>query len=299
MVSREIAIAANGTDMATGTQVSVSVDMRMTCLFWNVYRRHLGDLVCRLAAQERADVVVLAESAAESQTTLDALRRQVDESFFEPTSVTPRLQLFARHPAFDLDEVYGDASGRLTIRVLRYEQTEFLFVAAHLPSKVNWTPADQTAEVQTLANQIREEETRRGHCRTILCGDLNMNPFEDGVVEAAGLHAMMTKTTVKARSRKVQGRDYPFFYNPMWGFFGDRTQGPPGTFYYRHSGHLSYEWNMFDQVLIRDEALPWFAGDIEIVTKIGDTELSGPAGRPNTEIGSDHFPIVFRLAPTG
>lgn len=296
-VGIEITIVVKGTDVAIGADVLVSEDMRMTCLFWNVNRRDLGDSVSRLAAQERADVVVLAESAAESETALETLRREVDGSFFEPTSETPRLQLFARHPALDLDEVYGDASGRLSIRVLRYEQTEFLFVAAHLPSKVNWTPADQTAEVQTLANQIREEETRRGHRRTILCGDLNMNPFEDGVVKAAGLHAMMTKATVKAGTRKVQERDYPFFYNPMWGFFGDRTQGPPGTFYYRHSGHLSYEWNMFDQVLVRGEALPWFADDIEIVTKIGDTELQGADGRPNTRIGSDHFPIVFRLAP--
>jgi hypothetical protein len=83
----------------------------------------------------------------------------------------------------------------------------------------------------------------------------------------------------------------------MWGFFGDRTQGPPGTLYYRHSGHLSYEWNIFDQVLIRAEALPWFADDVEIVTRIGDTDLRGRGGRPNQEIGSDHFPIVFRLAP--
>ena len=55
---------------------------------------------------------------------------------------------------------------------------------------------------------------------------------------------------------------------------------------------------MFDQVLVRAEALPWFANELEIVTKIGDTELGGPDGRPNRDIGSDHFPIVFRLAPT-
>ncbi len=284
--------------MATGKDVSASEDRRMTCLFWNVHRRDLSDSICRLVAQERADVVVLAESGAESETTLDALRREVDGSFFEPLSDTPRLQLFARHPALDLDEIYWDASGRLTIRVLRYEQTEFLFAAAHLPSKVNWDEADQIMEVLKLAEQIRQQEMRRGHRRTILCGDLNMNPFEAGTVGASGLHAMMTKATVEAGTRRVQGSDYPFFYNPMWGFFGDRTPGPPGTYYYRHSGHRSYEWNMFDQVLIRGEALPWFADDIEIVTKIDDTELQRPNGRPDTTIGSDHFPIVFRLAPT-
>jgi len=284
--------------VATGTEVSASVDKGVTCLFWNVNRRDRQDLIGRLAAQKHADVVVLAEHSAESEMTLDALRREVDGSFIEPPSDTPRLQLFARRPTLDLREIYGDRSGRVTIRLLRYQRNDFLFVAAHLPSRVIWSAKDQIAEMFVLANQIRDEESRRGHRRTILCGDLNMNPFEDGVVQASGLHAMMTKTTVEARTRMVQGREYPFFYNPMWGFFGDRTQGPPGTLYYRHSGHLSYEWNIFDQVLIRPEALPWFADDLEIVTRIGDTELRRPDGRPNREIGSDHFPIVFRLAPT-
>ena len=284
--------------MAVGTDVSASVRTGIACLFWNVNRRDRLGLISRLAAEKRADVVVLAEPGAESETTLEALRREVAGSFVEPASEIPRLQLFARRSNLGLREVYWDASGRLTIRLLRYAQTEFLFVAAHLPSKINWNREDQTAEARVLADQIRDEEVRRGHRRTILCGDLNMNPFEDGVVQAAGLHAMMTKRIVDAGTRTVQGREYPFFYNPMWGFFGDRTQGPPGTLYYRHSGHLSYEWNMFDQVLIRAEALPWFADDVEIITRIGDTDLQGRNGRPNPEVGSDHFPIVFRLAPT-
>ncbi len=284
--------------MASGVEVSTSVDEGITCLFWNVSRRDRQDLIGRLAARRHIDVVVLAEHAGDSNSMLGALRREADGSFVEPPSETPRLQLFARRPTLDLREVYGDASGRVTIRVLRYQDTEFLFAAAHLPSKVNWSREDQTAEMQVLADQIRDEESRRGHRRTILCGDLNVNPFEDGVVHAAGLHAMMTKTTVQAQARTVQGRKYPFFYNPMWGFFGDRTQGPPGTLYYRHSGHLSYEWNIFDQVLIRAEALPWFGDEVEIVTKIGDIELRGADGRPNPDIGSDHFPILFRLSST-
>lgn len=147
-----------------------------------------------------------------------------------------------------------------------------------------------------LALDLRRAEEQHRHRRTIVVGDLNMNPFEAGVVNASGLHAMMTQAIVRDGSRDVQGREYPFFYNPMWGFFGDRTPGPPGTYYYRHSGHLSYDWNIFDQVLIRPEALPWFQGDVEILTKVGDVELLGRHGRPNAEVGSDHLPIVFRLA---
>jgi hypothetical protein len=165
-----------------------------------------------------------------------------------------------------LREVYVDASGRLTVRILRYGETEVLFGAAHLSSKIHWSREDQAAEVHELSRQIRAEEERRGHSRTILVGDLNMNPFDDGVVQANGLHAMMTRATAEEGSRRVQGRDYPFFYNPMWGLFGDRTPGPPGTYYYRHPGHLSYEWNIFDQVLLRPGVVPFFE-NVEIITK--------------------------------
>jgi len=49
--------------------------------------------------------------------------------------------------------------------------------------------------------------------------------------------------------------------------------------------------------LIRPDALPWFRGDVEILTKVGGVDLLAANGRPNPEVGSDHLPIVFRLAP--
>ena len=162
---------------------------------------------------------------------------------------------------------------------------------------MNWDDRDQAAEVCELAHQIRTLETRRGHARTILLGDFNMNPFDPGVVQAAGFHAAMTKAIASTESRVVQGREYPFFYNPMWGFFGDRTPGPPGTHYYR-AGHVSYDWNIYDQVLIRPQAFPWFDDKIEIVTKIGEVDLLKKNGQPDPDVGSDHLPITFGLRGT-
>ena len=74
----------------------------------------------------------------------------------------------------------------------------------------------------------------------MLVGDLNMNPFEDGLVKTTGLHSVMSKSKAKEFSRVVQGRTYPFFYNPMWNLLGDETQGPPGTYYYSSSEHKAF-----------------------------------------------------------
>ena len=44
-----------------------------------------------------------------------------------------------------------------------------------------------------------------------------------------------------------------FFYNPMWGHFGDALDGPPGSYYDARSEAVAYFWNVFDQVLIRTQ----------------------------------------------
>lgn len=121
-----------------------------------------------------------------------------------------------------------------------------------------------------------------------------MNPFDTGVVETGGFHAVMTKDIALKGRRTVQSRKYPFFYNPMWGFFGDRTPGPPGTHYFRGK-HVSFEWNIYSQVLIRPDAIGWLDDTIEIMESIGDTKLLTKHGVPNRNVGSDHLPLIFGL----
>jgi hypothetical protein len=147
-----------------------------------------------------------------------------------------------------------------------------------------------------FARTIGEVEQEVGHDRTVLVGDLNMNPFESGMVSAAGLNATMARDQASKGFRTVQGRQYPFFYNPMWGHFGDRDRNPAGT-YYRDSGqHVNYYWNMFDQVLIRPSLLDMFPQDgVEIVTHAGTAPLLTSGGAPDLAKGSDHLPLLFRL----
>ncbi len=123
-----------------------------------------------------------------------------------------------------------------------------------------------------------------------------MNPFESGVVGAAGLHAVMTKQIASKGRRTVSGKQYPFFYNPMWSCFGDRTAGPPGTYYYDRAEHVCYFWNVFDQVLLRPELLDRFPSEeLRILTEDGDRSLLSASGLPDKAAGSDHLPVLFKL----
>jgi hypothetical protein len=124
-----------------------------------------------------------------------------------------------------------------------------------------------------------------------------MNPFESGLVSANGLNAVMDRSVAARGERTVQGTVHPFFYNPMWSRFGDGSPGPSGT-YYRDSGeHVTFFWNMFDQVLLRPELLARFRSeDLEILDSDGDASLLTPKGRPSRTKASDHLPVLFRLS---
>ena len=125
-----------------------------------------------------------------------------------------------------------------------------------------------------------------------------MDPFETGVVGAAGLHAMMSKDvpTRYNGERIVNSNSFNFFYNPMWSFFGDLSNGPPGTHYYPKSEQVSYFWHMFDQVLIRPDLFDRFDfKSLKILDDDGENSLLTSDGRPNSRDFSDHLPIFFRI----
>ncbi len=128
-----------------------------------------------------------------------------------------------------------------------------------------------------------------------LFGDLNMNPFEGGVVSAMGLHGVMCRSIAQERTRKVQNYDYLYFYNPMWNILGDTSPGPPGTYYFRDSRLRSFFWNTFDQVLVRPDLIDRFPSE-ELKVLEDDGSISFlKKGLPDKSVASDHLPILFRL----
>jgi exonuclease III len=180
------------------------------------------------------------------------------------------------------------------------EVKPILLAALHLPSKLHKTDSQeyQSFVASQVSEKIRKLELENGTSRTVLVGDLNMNPFEKGVASANGLHAVMTRDIARSRKgkRQVVREFYPFFYNPMWGRFGDTTEGPPGTYYRRGSEPTEYFWNTYDQVLIRPELLDSFdEKTVKVLTEFGGTRFLLNSGKPDHSRLSDHLPLLFAL----
>lgn len=188
-------------------------------------------------------------------------------------------------------------SGTSHWSVVRLESDDsdpLLVVVAHLPSKRNSGAGSQFGDVLALASAIRDAESREGHDRTVLLGDLNQDPFEPGVVSSYGLHAVGDRRIAELGGRRVRGSDVPFFFNAMWNLYGDGRDGsPPATHRYWGSEPNSLFWHMYDQVLVRPSLLPLLR-QVRIVDQVDGAPLLTDRGIPKP---SDHLPVHAELDP--
>jgi endonuclease/exonuclease/phosphatase family metal-dependent hydrolase len=264
-------------------------------LFWNINRKPIANVVAELAATQKADVVILAESTLTPRSLLATLNSAAGSGFRLSTGVSKGITILTRFSRDFLRPVHE--SDHLSIsRLMLPARSEILLAAVHLPSKLYWSPESQGFECAELARLIAQEEDRAGHQRTVLVGDMNMNPFEPGLVSSVGLNAVTSRRIAERVTRTVQGRAYRLFYNPMWGHFGDVQGDTAGSYFYDSAEHLNYFWNVFDQVLLRPELAKRFNSDqLSVVKAVGQRSLVRPDGRPDVTLYSDHLPIVLEL----
>ena len=269
-----------------------------TFLFWNLNRKPLEHLLAKMAREHSADVLLLAECEIGYAALLEALNEGQEPKYematdFTGEEVVKVLSIFSRDFIVPL---YDD--GDISIRALRLpKREEILLASAHLPSKLHQDEREQLLTAVRIAALIREYENQLGHARTILVGDLNMAPFEPGMVAADAFHAVMSKDIALKVSRTVRGEKRPYFFNPMWGQLGDAPPGPPGTYYYNSGKQINYFWNSFDQVLLRPSLLPHFRNeDLMVLTEVAGQSLLTNNGLPDKSSASDHLPILFRLS---
>lgn len=262
-------------------------------LFWNVKKQPNPKLIRDLCDEHNTDVLALAECGPNPSALLPILNRGRLQLFdLVPNRVkADRVRIFTRFPSGSVESVHDD--GQVFIRrIIPPIGVDALLVAVHFGSKRHLDDNEQMLLTFRLSTAIRDAEAKLGHRRTIVIGDLNMNPFEAGMIASDGLHAVMDRLIATPLGRRVKGQTLNFFYNPMWRFFGDKRDGPPGTYFLNDGSPICYFWNISDQVLIRPELISRFSDDrLKIVDKIGEFSLLGRHGRVDTRT-SDHLPIA-------
>jgi Endonuclease/Exonuclease/phosphatase family len=267
----------------------------MTFLFWNIRGQDLSTVAAELAESHDVDLLMFAESKIDHYRALEALNgRDRPRWAFAATPIPLKngLQIYVRGDAsfvrakFDLP--------RASIREVQFPMTApITLVLVHLPSPMYFSEDDRASAAAQIVAGIRQVEVDLGHTRTVVIGDLNMDPFSKGLMSADAFNAVMTRGVAERETRSIGGTAYHFFFNPTWTLFGDGVAGAPGTFFYRPPGFLSIHWRTFDQVLLRPRLMEVFDNsDLEIINKSKSRPLHDSAGRPSI---SDHFPLKFKL----
>lgn len=245
--------------------------------------------------EHEPDILILAECAIPLAKLLEVINEKSPFTYTVQAPNFSRLVLLSRLPANAVQSV-SDEGGIAIRRLFPPLGDDLLLIALHLSSKLYLDKEDQAELTTRLRQSIEDAEEKIGHCRTIVIGDLNMDPFERGLVSSEALHAVMDRTIAAKGSRIVKGRDRRFFYNPMWSRLGDATNGPAGTYYRAPIGLATFYWHTFDQILIRPDLLPRFKDDqINVLTSAGSTALITSTGVPNKKDISDHLPLLLTI----
>jgi hypothetical protein len=279
-------------------------------LYWNLFgnqvysqqsrSRNLLISLKELQKIKNIDCFVFSECFLSDSEIMNSLNELGNGTFRTHRCESRRIKFFSRLSARFVGDVYSDphVEDRIAIQRLQFGRSpDILLVGCHFYDRLRIpTEGGRATRAKQNHDIICKIEDREGHKRTVLVGDLNMNPFESGVAGASGLHAVMTKNLARSVDKLKHRKGSQIFYNPMWHCFGDRSLGAHGSYYYNNIiDSDNFFWNVFDQVLIRPALMDRLVG-LEILSSAGSISLVTKSGRPKRTSHSDHLPIFFELS---
>lgn len=262
----------------------------MKILFWNTHgNKDLDYVISNIVWENQIDIIALAEYPCDSQHLIDCL--SANDVYMQQYLTIGCEKIILLGNVSDVQP--GIQDKRFSIQII---QEEYILCAMHLPSQISSDHWKRRAIViRSIVEAVERHEKELGSKKSILVGDINEDPYEDGCLCADNFHGLPCKVDAERESRIVEGKTFHMFYNPMWNFFGDFTS-PPGTYYYSGRTVKNSFWHIFDQVLIRPCLKDDFVEEnLQIVTKSGIDSLLDAKGHPDTKF-SDHLPIIFEIS---
>lgn len=248
-------------------------------------------LLAELIQVNKVAIAIFSESEFNTRLLASTLSNR-GYKFFRSKSPVPKsgIEIFSVYPGNIVTPVSDER--HFTARNINIPgHQELLIIAAHLHSKLYKNNQDQEQLTRAFSEQIRNLELAQSTKRTVIIGDMNMNPFEDALCASDGLNGVRNKSIAKLVRRKYQGKYYEYFYNPSW-----RLLQNDGTYYYEANHITEHRWNVFDQILIRPDLIDEFDDkELKILTTIGSHSLTKTNGKPDKNTYSDHLPLIATL----
>jgi endonuclease/exonuclease/phosphatase family metal-dependent hydrolase len=268
----------------------------ITLLFWNIAKNAacLEHLAC-LADAHEVDVFILAECS--HNVSLDRLNGLGKGQYELELNANAKVQAITRLGSRAFIHRYTSLGREMAVwSAVGNNADEILIAGVHLMSKFGGTTEnDQALVAGELITELNGVEDRQKHRNTVMLGDFNMQPYDSGMTNPIAMHSLMTRQLAERPDRIHRNKLRRSFYNPMWGLFGDRTAGPPGSHYWRSSSLSNTHWGILDQVLLRRDLIERL-NDVRILGNDGQHSLMDSNDIPTTDYLSDHLPVLAVLS---
>jgi len=266
-------------------------------LFWNLNRKELHYPLAVMAKEQRADIIIVAEAENLDKLALLEYLNTLKLEYYDANefSLSERILFFTKFEPKNISPISEDDSDRYSIRkIYLSDNKEIIIGGVHLLDQKNYSTSSRLTYASRLKDEIDKLEVEHQIKDSIIIGDFNMNPFEQGMSQANGLNATSTRDVARRISTTILNKEYSFFYNPSWAFMGDLHEDVAGTYYYNKSGFDAYYWNVFDQVIIRPTLIENFDNQsYKVITQFENKSLLNKNGRPDKTSYSDHLPIIL------
>lgn len=261
----------------------------MKVLFWNTHNNaNINQYIRDLIITKGSTFVALAEYKDDILKLIEMLSESGIHMRLVPSIGCMRITIISSEPIIEP----GIQSKYASFQIVNGND---ILCCVHLQSKIyNDSDKQRQTTIRNIVYGICETEDKNNTSNTIVVGDFNMNPYDDGCLEADCFHGLPIYHEAKRKIRKIADENYKMFYNPMWNFCGDFSK-PYGTYYHSGNNLSNTYWNIFDQVIIRPDLKQRFTNkSLEIITSVNGNSLLNTSGYPNKDI-SDHLPISFEL----
>lgn len=191
----------------------------LRCMFWNLRGKQLAQAVRAACLERDVDLLILAECSDDLLQQLgQGPQEVVNFPYSSVNNWASRVRFFTRLPPTVIRPGADYGKHLSLVEIDDHASPKLLVAGVHLPSKQHWRDSEQALNSTDVTRNIADEEARRGHQRTVVVGDFNMNPFEDGICGAQGFHGVMTRAIAGKGARQISGKRFDYFYNPMWNF---------------------------------------------------------------------------------
>lgn len=271
--------------------------MSLKILFWNINKKGNEAIEKIKNVTEEVDILLLCESNIKDDLIESELKlkRIPFKSDFDFSDLTPKL--YSNLKAGILEHYSNSPSKRLSFYTLKtVDFGEIILAGIHFPSKLYYDGNSQLNIAVSYNKWIKDIEKLRSHKRTIVIGDFNMNPFEEGMIQPSGFNSTLSSKIAKSGQRTFHYCKYDFFYNPMWNWLGDKEHNSgkdklPGSYYFKTSSDANQIfWNMFDNVIIRPEIIDTIDYTTLKILEVFDMDNTND----NVKF-TDHLPLTFNL----